>query len=150
MLGKKGFVTAEAEYINYSSAKVRFETPDSISATRIQELKEYENKVNTKIKDNYRSTLNLRFGGELVLDIFRVRAGVNLLGNADKIGDAYRLAYTAGVGVRGESTYFDIAYRNEKQNFGYQPYLAAEPARQPNIDVSSTQHNFVATLGFRF
>ena len=150
LIGKSGFVTAEAEYINYSSAKVRFETPDSIGATRIQELKEYENKVNTKIKDNYRSTLNLRLGGELVLDIFRVRAGVNLLGNADKTGDAYRMAYTAGAGVRGESTYFDIAYRNEKQTFGYQPYLAAEPARQPNIDVSSTQHNFVATLGFRF
>ncbi len=150
LLGKNGFVTAEAEYVNYASAKVRFDTPDSIGSSRIQELKEYENKVNNKIKDTYQSALNLRFGGELVFDIFRVRGGINLLGNANKNEKAFRTAYTAGAGVRGENVYFDVAYRFEKQSYVYQPYITAEPARQPDIDVSSAQHNFVATLGFKF
>jgi hypothetical protein len=150
IIGKSGFVTAEAEYINYSSARVRFNSPDSIGTQRIQELKDYENVVNNKIKDQYKSALNIRVGGEVVLDIFRLRAGVNLLGNANKADSGVRMVYTAGAGVRGARSYFDIAYRNEKQNFSYQPYLAAEPARQPNIEIAPTQHSLVATLGFRF
>ena len=150
LMGKNGFVTAEAEYVDYASAKIRFDTPDSIGSTRIQELKEYENKVNNKIKDTYKSAINLRFGGELVLDVFRVRGGVNLLGNANKNDKTFRTAYTMGAGVRGENIYFDVAYRFEKQSYGYQPYITAEPVRQPDIDISSTQHNFVATLGFKF
>lgn len=150
LVGNKGFLTAEAEYVNYTSAKVRFDTPDSIGAARIQELKEYQNKVNNKIKDTYQSALNTRVGGEVVLDIFRIRGGVNLLGNANKNDKTFRTAYTAGAGIRGEHIYFDVAYRYEKQTFGYQPYLTAEPARQPDIDVASAQHNVVATLGFKF
>jgi hypothetical protein len=150
LMGKNGFVTAEAEYVNYASAKIRFDTPDSIGATRIQELKEYENRVNNKIKETYKSALNLRFGGELVFDVFRVRGGINLLGNADKNDKIFRTAYTAGAGIRGENVYFDVAYRLEKQSYGYQPYITAEPARQPDVDISSNKHNFVATLGFKF
>lgn len=148
--GKNGFITAEAEYVNYSSAKIRFETPDSIGSQRIQELKDYENTINNKIKAQYQSVVNIRLGGEIVLDIFRLRAGVNVLGNANKTDGGVRMIYTAGAGVRGQHYYFDMAYRNEKQNFNYQPYLASEAARQPNVDVTPVQHSLVATIGFRF
>lgn len=150
LAGKSGFITAEAEYISYNSARIRFETPDTISAQRVQEIKNYENELNTKIKEQYRSTMNIRVGGELVLDIFRLRAGVNLLGNANKADSGVRAVYSLGAGVRGKSYYLDVAYRNERQNFNYQPYVAAEPARQPNVQITPTQHSLIATVGIKF
>ena len=150
LFGKIGFITAEAEYLNYASAKIRFSTPDSISATRIQELKLYESQLNDNIKALYKSALSLRVGGELALDAFRLRAGVNLIGSAKQGETGNRTIYTVGAGVRGEKMYLDLAYRFENQKFLYQPYLTAEPSRQPNVDVSSNSNNFIMTLGFRF
>jgi hypothetical protein len=150
IIGKNGFLTAEVEQLNYANAKIRFSTPDSIGQQRIAELKQYESKLNTDIKGLYKSALTLRFGGELALSNFRLRAGVNLVGSAKQGETGFRKIYTAGVGIRGASTYFDVAYRLENQKYLYQPYYAADAIRQPNVDISSKSNTVVATLGFRF
>ena len=150
IVGKNGFVTAEVEQLNYANAKIRFSTPDSIGQTRISELKAYESKVNTEIKSLYQSSLTMRFGGELALDVFRLRAGINLIGSAKQSETGFRKIYTAGIGVRGKNAYLDFAYRFENQKYLYQPYYTSEPLRQPNVDISSKSSSVVATLGYRF
>lgn len=150
IMGKKGFITAEVERLNYAKSKIRFETPDSIGQQRIEDLKQYESVINTNIKDTYQSALTMRLGGELALDVFRLRAGINLIGSAKQSESGFRKIYTAGVGVRGKSAYLDFAYRFENQKYLYQPYFTSEPLRQPDVDISSNSSSVVATLGFRF
>ena len=148
LLGKNGFLTAEAEYLDYSSARVRFDTPDSIGAKRIQELKQYESEITNDVTARYKSALNLRFGGEAVLDIFRLRAGLNLLGSALQGESGFRAVYSLGFGIRGENTFFDVAFQTQKQSFTYQPFVSDLP--QPSVSVNSWSNNFNATFGFRF
>jgi hypothetical protein len=150
IIGKNGFITAEVEQLNYAKAKIRFSTPDTIGQQRVADLKEYESKVNTEIKGLYKSALTMRFGGELALDVFRVRAGINLIGSAMQSETGFRKAYTAGVGVRGKKAYLDFAYRYENQKYLYQPYKASESIRQPDVDINSKNSTIVATLGYRF
>jgi hypothetical protein len=150
IVGKNGFITAEIENLNYGNAKIRFSTPDSIGQARVSELKAYESKVNTEIKGLYKSAVTMRFGGELALDVFRLRAGVNLIGSAKQGETGFRKVYTAGLGVRGKSAYLDLAYRFENLQYLYQPYYAAEAIRQPDVDISSKSSSIVATLGYRF
>jgi hypothetical protein len=152
IMGKNGFITAEIEHLNYRNAKIRFSTPDSIGQTRISELKAYESRVNEEIKSLYKSAVTMRLGGELALDVFRLRAGVNLIGSAKADEKGFRQVYTAGVGVRGKSAYLDFAYRFENQKYLYQPYIvdATTPIRQPNVDINSNSSSIVATVGYRF
>jgi hypothetical protein len=150
LVGKYGFISADAEFLNYASARIRFETPDSIGQTRIAELKQIEANVNEGIKTSYKSVVNLRIGAEAVLDIFRLRAGVNILGSAFQNDTKPRMVYSVGAGIRGSNMYFDIAYRYEQQTYSYQPYNTPNPLRQPNIAVNAKSNNVVATLGFRF
>jgi hypothetical protein len=150
LIGKYGFISADAEFLNYSKARIRFSTPDSIGQQRIAELKKYETEINDDIKATYKGVMNLRLGGEVALDIFRLRIGVNMLESAFKDNSTPRMIYSVGAGLRGAHMYFDMAYRFEKQSYAYQPYFTSSPSRQPNVDVKTQSNNFVATLGFRF
>jgi hypothetical protein len=150
IVGKYGFITAEAEYLNYANARIRFDTPDSIGTDRINDLKGLEASIDRDINAQYKSAVNLRIGGELALEAFRLRAGWNYLGNAFVNGGAARNVFSFGAGVRGRRTYFDISYRTENQDFEYRRFEAGDASRQPTVDVSNRQNTIVATLGFRF
>ena len=60
-IGKLGFITADVEWVDYASAKLTSNEAD-FSADN-QEI------------NNYQSTINYRFGGELRLKVLRLRAG---------------------------------------------------------------------------
>jgi hypothetical protein len=150
LVGKYGFITAEAEFINYASSKVRFDTPDSIGSTRINELKGFQANLDKEIKAQYQSALNVRIGGELAYEAFRLRAGWNYLGAAQQVDGNPRNIFSVGAGVRGNNMYFDIAYRTENQKFTYNRYDAGEEARIPKVNVKNRQNAVVATIGFKF
>ena len=80
----------------------------------------------------------------------RLRAGVSVKSSPLVNDNTNRANYTLGVGLRGQHTYFDVAYRSESTNFVFQPYTAGETARQPNVDVKTTSAYVMATLGFKF
>jgi hypothetical protein len=154
ILGKNGFITAEVEYVDYSSGNISFTQTDTIGAAQQQELKQFENEINNDVKTTLKSAVNIRLGGEFAYDVFRLRAGVNILGATQLNNNTTQQVYTAGAGVRGKSMFFDLGYSYLKQNFGYQPYVAGLPnpnvANRDAVSLSTTRHNFVATLGFKF
>lgn len=150
LFGKNGFISADAEYVNYAGARLRITTPDSISQLSKDDIKTYETSVNNDIQTKYKSAFNFRLGGELAFNVLRVRAGLNLFGSPTVGDNTYRNAYTLGLGFRSDNFFLDLAYRNEAQNFLYQPYNAAEAARFVNVDVKNRVTTIVTTVGIKF
>ncbi len=150
VVSKYGFISADLEMVNYASARVNFTTPDSIGQGRKSDIKQYETSVNSDVQATYKNAYNLNVGGELALDILRLRAGVSVKSSPLVNDNTNRANYTLGVGLRGQHTYFDVAYRSESTNFVFQPYTAGEAVRQPNVDVKTTSAYVMATLGFKF
>jgi len=137
---KYGFLSADVEYVDYSANAYNFTADINSSQNQAD-----ERVVNGRIQDIYRPTANVRVGGEVVLDDFRLRAGVNLLGKPEADETGFNMAYTAGAGIHGESFYLDLGYRLSKGSGFVQPYAGA-----PTAATSSTSNEILLTLGFKF
>ena len=61
--------------------------------------------------------------------------------------EAWNIIYSGGLGFRGKSVFFDLAYSLRTNDYQYYLYL---PEDANGAKISSDKHNFVATLGFRF
>ena len=89
--------------------------------------------------------MNIRLGGELALDNFRLRAGVGLYGKPGAGEDGFNTTYSGGVGVRGESFFLDLGYRRFTGKGSVSPYDGA-----PVVTTSGASSDVVLTLGFKF
>ena len=67
---QRGFISADVEFLNYGKSK--FNTGSLTNGIN------YLQEVNTAIKDQYRSAVNFRVGGELKFNTVMVRAGIIL------------------------------------------------------------------------
>ena len=136
LLSKYGFLTADVEYVGYSSAK--FNTIDNTSDAGL----DY---ANSTISTGYRNVVNVRAGAEGRFDIFRARLGFAYYADPYQ-GSTYNRAqnyYTAGVGLRTKQFFVDVAgvYLDAKDQ--YQPYsLATQQSPTDNI----TTNRFTASL----
>ena len=98
ILGKLGFITAEAENVKFGNANL---TKPS-EGTFVNE--------NDFIQSAYQDALNLRGGAELRLDIFRFRAGIAYLGDPTDDGiDNENTQISGGFGLRTKTFFMDIA-----------------------------------------
>ena len=149
LFGKNGFLTAEVEYVDYRNGRLRFTQTDTISASDQQYLIQRESEINNDVKTELKSAINIRLGGEFAYDIFRLRAGVNILGATQEINNTARQIYTLGAGIRGKSIFLDLAYSYLNQNYSSNPELVGT-VRPIAIDITGQKSNFVATLGFKF
>lgn len=138
---KYGFISADVELVDYSASRYNF-TAD-VSSTGNEQL---ERIVNRQIQNSYRQVVNLRFGGELALDQFRLRGGVNLLGKPNEGETGFNTAYSAGFGVRGNAFFIDLGYRLSKG----QGSIRAPYAGSPTVDTDNTTSDLVLTLGLKF
>ena len=133
-LDKLGFITADVEWVDYSSAKL---SSDEFN------FDGENNEVNT-----FESVLNYRAGAELRLKAFRLRAGYSFqadpLNGADGI-DRSRESLTAGFGLHFKKFYLDGTYIRGTYNTATVPYPGALTALTENIS-----ENAVVTLGFKF
>lgn len=136
LLNKYGFLSGDVEYVGYSQAKYHVIDPDPNGDL------DYATQT---IKNNYRNTVNLRFGAEGRFDIFRVRAGYAHYGNpfAYTSPDRGQDYFTGGLGVRTKTFFVDAAGVYLKYNEQYSPYTLASAA-SPAIDVN--QHRLTVSL----
>lgn len=140
LMNKYGFISADAEWVDYTSSRLNLTKNDNSASTR-----DYEQEVNNAIQRNYKSAINYRMGGELVLDQFRLRAGYNLLGKPSKNADGFNKAWSLGAGVRFDKSYIDVAYRRSDGTGSVSPYTGA-PTTALNTDISDV----MVTVGFKF
>ncbi len=152
VIGKKGLVSADMEYVDFSVAKLR-QGGDGYDFAN-------ENK---DINEIYQPVTNIRLGGEYRLtNAFSLRAGYELYPSAFKnnafgedqpnAGQDYSV-YSAGFGYSTGGFFIDMAYRNTAFSQYNRLYPAPVSADYPEPAWAKFDHNLdkvLFTLGFRF
>ena len=142
VFGKSGFISAEVEYLDYSSSNFTFANTDS--------EKQYERDVNNDITNSYKGAINIKVGAEYAVDIFRIRGGYALYGSpfANSTSGA-RTIISGGIGLRGDVMFLDLGYQYSLNSDGYIPYTTGSSVQQ-FVERKFTKSNIVATIGFKF
>ncbi|MBC6368811.1 OmpP1/FadL family transporter [Algoriphagus sp. AK58] len=141
--GKKGFISADVDWVDYSAARINSNDFD-------------EGPDNQVIRDIYTSTINYRVGGEAILDIFRIRGGYSFLGDpyANSPGfDQSTQIISGGVGVKFNSFTIDLSVFNQKFNTLYRSYQVLDDDGfnyGPITEVRNSITSGVLTFGLSF
>ena len=145
LVGTFGFLSAEAEYVDYTTAAFNFKnTGDDPSA------QSYEAELNREIETNLKAGVNFRFGGEVAIGDFRLRAGYGLLATPYKSNTDFNKSYSAGLGARIDKFFFDLGYIHSEQKQSYLPYVVSANNNQPVVDTQLDVNKFILTVGMRF
>lgn len=141
--GKNGMLTADYEFVDYAS--MRYGMPD---------FRDYEQSVNTAIKNTFKGGHNVRVGLEGRHQNFMGRLGFAYYSSPFKeAGDfnGQRMNLSAGLGARFGSFFMDLAYVHSIVNdseFGYPANVVGLPTYIADIRYN---RNIVAlTIGFKF
>ena len=114
---------------------------------------DYFNNQQNIIESNYTSVVNARFGAELNLSPFVIRAGYAQLKSPYTNASTFntfrdeRKSYSFGIGKRNKFSYVDLAYVfSEYSNSAslYNTYF--EPVHR----VTTTDYNLIFTMGWKF
>lgn len=141
LIGKRGFVSAEYEYVDYASAQLD-NGGGSYGFTN----------ENQAVRDNYESVGNLKIGMEFrMTNYWTIRGGYAQFGSPIKndITESknLRVNYSGGIGYKDRNFSLDFAYVLSKRATDYYLY-------DPNIvnaaSLERTLGQFAITAGFRF
>ncbi len=139
-VGRIAMIDVDYEYVDYRHANM-----DS----RVSDYNLLD--VNDRIQNVYSVAHNLRAGAELHLGPMYLRAGAAFYDspfNSEEVNaEAWNIIYSGGLGFRGKSVFFDMAYSLRTNDYQYYLYI---PEDVNGAKISSDRHKFVATLGFRF
>ncbi len=145
IIQKRGFLSAEVEYVNYTGANFNLTANSSSPDDAI-----YEEEVNGEIEGAYTSAINIKLGGEYAYNKFRFRAGYAIYGTPYADVDNTDSALSLGVGIRLNSFYTDLAFRRLMQEENYIPYVTVDPERQQTVNNSIGNSRVALTFGFKF
>lgn len=145
LLNKYGFLTGDVEYVGYSQARYS-NNPNDSNGDNYTFTAE-----NQGIKQVYRNTVNLRFGAEGRFDIFRARLGYATYGDPYVYRPISRAQqfYTAGLGLRQNSFFFDLAGVYTTFNQQHSSYTLAS-GQQPIVNVNNNRFTATVTAGLTF
>lgn len=137
---KKGFLTADLEYVGYGGMKV-YSAELSGSANQA-----FQTKYNGQISRNYEGALNVKVGSEIrVSPYLSVRGGVAMFGSGyaqsyDTI-DRNAFQFSGGIGYRKSNFYLDLTAIQRTQKDAYTPYTLKNTAdySSATLDITSTQ-----------
>jgi len=142
LLKRKGFISADVEYVDYSRA--RFDLGDNI------EDMDFQIDLNNQIGNDLVSAINIRLGGEYAHKKYRFRAGYTINGTPYADDDITNNAYSLGVGLRKRKFYLDAAFKSTKIEEGFTPFLLADPEREQSVTNEARNSQILLTLGFKF
>lgn len=145
IIGKRGFISVDYEFVDYASTRYSFEDLDSY----------YEAEVNSGIKTMYRGASNLRIGGEARFDLLMLRLGFGYYGNPYKntADGSERLSYSAGVGFRFDNVFLDLGFNHTSATAKEEPYAVVYPNEVINVPTATIKNSFnnvALTVGLKF
>ncbi len=141
LIGSLGIISAEYEYVDYSSSDMNSPGYKFI----------YEN---IAISEDFRNTHNLKAGTELRLNPLYLRAGAQYYMNpyTDSRNGSDIWVYAGGIGFRTNQGFIDMSYslRTSSELYGlYQHSPDQVDGFEKSIN-SYTASNFMLTLGYKF
>ena len=140
---QRGFISADVEFLNYGKAK--FNTGSLTNGIN------YLQEVNDAIRDQYRSAVNFRIGGELKFNTIMARLGYNYMGNAyqSTILKGTQSSISGGLGYRNRGYFLDLTYVHRMIKDASFPYRLDNGFFAPGF-VKGTNGNIVVTVGMKF
>jgi len=151
LFGKLGFLSADVEMTDYSTASFKSNYNDQPFVT-----------ANKNIQNLFQPVTNYRLGAEVRFDQLRLRAGYAQYGTPfTATGNTYLQAdgskpvlntasqfITGGIGMKTDKFFLDMAYVQRVQNDKFRPYALSDTQFSPTI-VNATQRSTVTmTIGF--
>ncbi|TNE54410.1 MAG: hypothetical protein EP338_07410 [Bacteroidetes bacterium] len=133
VFGTRGAINVDAEWMGYGLAHLK--------TTQDENYEPYDySDINREARDQVRSVINLRVGGELVFHSqYFLRAGYAIYPSAYK-EDLYHIKpiqiYSFGLGFKWKRSSLDFAFRFEERNY---PYFAFP---ESSVDLSSQRQLF--------
>lgn len=155
VVGKNGFLSGDVEYVNYGQARLsNTDANDGASSGGNYNF----GPDNDAVRSLYRSTVNLRLGGELRFDIFRLRAGYARYGDPYQASNYDRTQnyVTGGAGIRQKNFFLDVAGVYGTSKRFYTPYSfsnadgSTNTNRTPVVNVDASRYTTSITAGFLF
>jgi hypothetical protein len=147
---KKGFISADVEYIAYNGIKLS--NPSDDLSYDDSWLDAVDN-----VKIFYKNTLNLKVGGEYRIDNISLRGGVNYQQNPystvfDKTNTINRsqTIYSAGVGYKTNQFYVDVTGMYGATQQSYTPYRLADGRDYASTKIDNSYVKGLVTFGVFF
>ena len=135
---KYGFISADIDFINYSSARIQS-----------YDFNHYPD--NQEIINIYKSlAINYRFGIEARLEKFYLRAGYNYLSDPNRISGSInneKIKKSLGIGYLSKGINLDIAYTSFNSDSRLSSYPI--PFNEPIANFSTKNRAVIITLGIR-
>lgn len=160
LFGKRGFITADLDYTDYSTAKYK-------SSAKQGSAYYYSFRTeNDAMRDLFAGAVNMRIGGELRFGPGRARAGVAQYGSILK--KAYlnyyeypsnevkklvggKQLFSLGLGIKQKSFYLDLAFVHETAADRRLLYTLPDVnAYSPELINKISTNNLYMTIGFTF
>lgn len=142
-----GFLTATIEYVGYGGMRARTSYLDNNGNS------EFKTSTDTEIKDTYKGVVNARVGGEYRVGLFRGRLGFGYLPNAYKFDDGInrdKLLFSAGLGIRNNKYFADVAGTYTTFKSAYTPYYLNNPQNYSSVAITNNTINVMLTVGVFF
>lgn len=140
IVGKNGFLSAEVEYLDYSSASFGYESG----------FERAERAINQDIRDQFDEVINVKVGGEYAYEKFRARLGTAYYQSPLKSDNTFSTSYTGGLGFRDDNFFLDLTYRWSQDDYTYSPYDRSSPTdAKTTVDVDQSIHHLLLTIGFK-
>jgi len=138
LIGDRGLISADYEYIDYREARLRGDFYSFFSE-------------NDAVRSNFTSASNIKIGTEWVVDKFSFRGGFGLYGNPYKSGinNGERTSLSCGFGYRDKHYFIDLAYVRMMLNEDYYLYGSDNFEVKPAIN-DYTSNNFLLTVGLKY
>lgn len=160
LFGKRGFITADFDYTDYSTAK--FKSSAKQGSTYYYSFRT----ENDAIRDLFSGAINLRLGAELRFGPGRLRAGIGQYGSILKkaylsyyeypTNEVKKLVggkqlFSLGVGIKQKSFYLDLAFVHEATADRRLLYTVPDVnAYSPELINKISSNNLYMTIGFTF
>jgi len=142
-LGKYGFISADVDWVDYSSAR--------LSSSDFNEGPD-----NQVIQNLYSSTVNYRFGAEGKLQNWRIRGGYAHQGDPFVDNSGFNQStqqLSGGIGVQFDALRVDFSLVNQNFNSLYRSYKVLDRNGLnygPLTEIKNSITSAVVTVGFNF
>lgn len=146
---QKGFISADVEYLDYGTSKFKASTSYTSSTPPSGET--YLKEVTSAIKNQFKSALNFKLGGELKFKTIMTRLGFNYMGNPYEGSDlkANQMNISGGLGYRDMGFFIDLTYIHQLSKDNTFPYKLDNGFFEPGY-IKGSKGNLIATIGFKF